>query len=212
MESLEELAYYYYESQQYSLVKEEEEPISTEKISKDILEKDKNALEVDSEKVERDLEVDSEKMEKDSEEVSEKSPVFDKSSDEESDDDSEEIEKLEYYKRMFAPELYNMFYAGKLEELKNKQAAKMKNHKSANVEEINDEIKPEERVRVVMKQVEEIPAFKNENEADDKKILGMCSNCEKSKSENVKLLRDVDILTLKIKYLKEKEKDFEIQK
>ncbi|XP_022029054.1 uncharacterized protein LOC110930130 [Helianthus annuus] len=126
----EELAYAYYESQQYSPKKKEEEPVSKE-------------------------------------EVSEKAPIFDHSSDEESDDESEEIRKLEFYKREFSPDRYNLYFAGKMEEIKERQATKKKNHKAATVEE---KIKHEENVRVIQKQVKEIPAIKVEKEADTGKI------------------------------------------
>ncbi|KAJ0479976.1 hypothetical protein HanIR_Chr13g0626241 [Helianthus annuus] len=89
----EEMAYVYYESQQFSPKKTEEEPVSTR-------------------------------------EALEKAPIFDHSSDEESDDDSEEIQKLEYYKRKFSSDRNNLYFAGKMEE-----------------------IKPEENVRAVKKQV-----------------------------------------------------------
>ncbi|KAJ0558449.1 hypothetical protein HanIR_Chr07g0336481 [Helianthus annuus] len=136
---------------------------------------------------------------------------------------------------MFGPQLFEMLYAGTLEKLKDKQAVKMKIDEAANMNESVqveknqvdnhketseqdettelsqvDEVKPEESIHVEKKQVEKISALLVEkNEADDQKILEMCLNCEKSKSENVKLLNDVDSLTLEIKRLKEKEKEFE---
>ncbi|XP_022030821.1 triadin-like [Helianthus annuus] len=183
MDFEEDLLLYYYISREESPFKIEEEAVLKESISKEPVSIKKDSETV-LDKAEKGLEVDLEKAENNSEAVSEKVPVFDHSSDEEST----------------------------LEKLKNKQAAKMKIDEAANVKENvkseenqvdslhqkaseqvettvlsqNDEVKPEE-------QVEEIPAVKDKNEADDKKILGMCLNCEKSKSENVKLLRDVDI-------------------
>ena len=103
--------YAYYESQQFSPKKKEEEPVSTEK-------------------------------------ASEKAPIFDHSSDEESDDDNEEIRKLEFYQRELSPVRYNLYFAGKMEEIKERQAVKKKNHKAATVKE---NVKPEENVRVVKK-------------------------------------------------------------
>ncbi|MFS7957397.1 hypothetical protein Hanom_Chr07g00665901 [Helianthus anomalus] len=148
-----------------------------------------------------------------------------------------------------------MFYAGTLEKLKNKQAAKIKNPEAANMEDSvksekkqvdsgyqetteqdkatelsrNDEVKPDESVKMEKKQVEkipalmveknpddkqnkfqgeDIPAFRIENEADDKKMSETCSNCDKFGAYNVKLLKDVESLTLENKILKENEKKF----
>ncbi|MFS7982892.1 hypothetical protein Hanom_Chr11g00968091 [Helianthus anomalus] len=45
-------------------------------------------------------------------------------------------------------------------------------------------------------------------ESHDGKMIGKCSKCEKSESDNVKLLKDVESLTLEIKSMKdEKESD-----
>ncbi|XP_022014860.1 uncharacterized protein LOC110914371 [Helianthus annuus] len=101
----EELAYAYYQSQQYSPKKIEEEPVLKEKVS---------------------------------EKVSERAPVFDHSSDEKSDDDSEEIRKLEFYARKFSSDNDNLCFAGKIEKIKEKQAAKKKNHKAATDKEKDD--------------------------------------------------------------------------
>ncbi|XP_022000105.1 triadin-like [Helianthus annuus] len=131
-----EIVYAYYESQQFSPKKKEEEPVSTE-------------------------------------EASQKAPIFDHSLDEESDDDNKEIRKLEYYKREFSPDRYNLYFAGKMEEIKERQAAKKKNHNAATVVE---KVKPEENVRVIKKQVKEIPAIKVEKEADTEKIPEKCDN------------------------------------
>ncbi|MFS7978269.1 hypothetical protein Hanom_Chr10g00913561 [Helianthus anomalus] len=138
---------------------------------------------------------------------------------------------------MFSPDLYNIFYAGKLEELKDKQAAKKKNHMAATVIENvnsemkqvdnahqeeskqnettelsqNGEVKPEEKVHGVKEHVKEIPAFKIEKKADVEKMSEKCSKCDKSGAHNVKLLKDVESLTLENKILKEKEKELQNQ-
>ncbi|XP_022032094.1 vacuolar protein sorting-associated protein 13-like protein [Helianthus annuus] len=202
MDTEEEIAYYYYVSQQ-------EYPIKIKEVSEDVSEKTVNVSEVGSEKAEKVSEI-----------VLEKAPVFDHSSDEESDDDYDdrvEFEKLEFYRGFFSLHMFNMLFSAQAETLKNKQTAKKKNQKAVNVEEnaksekeqvdnihhektkqdetselsLNGEYKPEEKVQAVEEQVEEIPAFKMERKADVEKILEMCSNCEKSNSENVKLLREV---------------------
>ncbi|XP_021985263.1 protein PXR1-like [Helianthus annuus] len=126
-----EMAYVYYESQQYSLKKKEEEPVAKE-------------------------------------EASEKAPIFDHSSDEESDDDSEEIRKIEFYKREFSPDRYNLYFAGKMEEINERQAAKKKNHKAATVKEKDDS--DDENGRAVKKQFKETPVIKIEKEADTEKM------------------------------------------
>ncbi|XP_035840330.1 uncharacterized protein LOC110914102 [Helianthus annuus] len=183
----EELAYAYYQSQQSSPKKIEEEPVATK-------------------------------------EASERAPIFDHSPDEKSDDyDSEEIQKLEYYARKFSSDKDNLLFAGKTEKIKEKQAAKKKNHKAATVKEKDDsdddnsyyagkmkenkklqaakddsddenirvikkQVKKQddsddEDVRVIKKQVKEIPAFKVEKEADAEKIPEKCENCDTSSSE-----------------------------
>ncbi|MFS7910985.1 hypothetical protein Hanom_Chr02g00112631 [Helianthus anomalus] len=155
---------------------------------------------------------------------------------------------------MFAPDLYNIFFADKLEELKNKQAKK-KNHKTTIIKEnvkfekeqivnahqekskqdestelsqngevkessalpnktsssepVYSKVKPEEKIQIVEKQVKEIPAFKIEKKADDEKMSEKCLKCDKFESNNVKLLKDVESLTMENKKLKENEKDFE---
>ncbi|MFS8001602.1 hypothetical protein Hanom_Chr13g01192261 [Helianthus anomalus] len=105
MDSEDEMAYFYYESQQFSPKKNEEEPVSKEKVS---------------------------------EKVSERAPVFDHSSNEKSDDDSEEIRKLEFYARKFSSNNDNLCIAGKTEKIKEKQAAKKKNHKAATIKQKDD--------------------------------------------------------------------------
>ncbi|KAF5782170.1 putative transcription factor interactor and regulator CCHC(Zn) family [Helianthus annuus] len=97
----EELVYAYYQSQQYSPKKIEEEPVITK-------------------------------------EASEKAPIFDHSSDEESDSDSEEIRKLEFYQREFLSNRDNFHFAGKTEKIEEKQAEKKNNHKAATIKEKDD--------------------------------------------------------------------------
>ncbi|MFS8023207.1 hypothetical protein Hanom_Chr16g01448781 [Helianthus anomalus] len=72
----------------------------------------------------------------------------------------------------------------------------------------SDEESDGESVQVEKTQVEKIPAFKVEKKADDIQILEMCLNCEKSKSDNVKLLKDVESLTLENKISKKMKKNF----
>ncbi|XP_021978671.1 nucleolin-like [Helianthus annuus] len=180
MDSEDEIAYFYYESRQFSPKKNEEEPVLKEKAS-----------------------------EKASEKVSERAPVFDHSSDEESDDDSEEIRKLEFYTRKISSDNDNLCFAGKTEKIKEKQAVKKKNHKAATVKEKDDsdddnsQVKKQddsddEDVRVLKKQVKEIPAFKVEKEADAEKIPEKCENCDTVKRiyptvEGMKAFEEEDI-------------------
>ncbi|KAJ0525478.1 hypothetical protein HanHA300_Chr09g0312501 [Helianthus annuus] len=126
--------------------------------------------------------------------ASEKAPIFYHSSDEESDDDSEEIRKLEYYKRKFSPDSDddNLYFAGKKEEIKERQAAKKKNHKAATVKEKDDS--DDENVRVIKKQVKEIPAYKVEKEADAEKMPEKCENCDTMKRHNNKLIHNMNRL------------------
>ncbi|KAM0034541.1 hypothetical protein Hdeb2414_s0016g00499121 [Helianthus debilis subsp. tardiflorus] len=74
-----------------------------------------------------------------------------------------------------------------------------KNHKAATTEE---KVKSEENVHVVEKQVDEISAIKVEKKAEAEKMSEKCLNCDKSESENVKLLKDAESLTLENKILK----------
>ncbi|XP_035845720.1 uncharacterized protein LOC118492065 [Helianthus annuus] len=97
--------------------------------------------------------------------------------DEESDDDSEMIRKLENYQRELSPESFKFYFADKLEKLKERLAEREKNHKAATVEE---KVKPEENIKVVKQQVEEIPAIKDEKEAEAETMSEKCSKCDKS--------------------------------
>ncbi|KAJ0927082.1 hypothetical protein HanRHA438_Chr04g0178651 [Helianthus annuus] len=135
METEEDIALYYYVSQQESYFETEKEPVFEKSISREPVSIKKDS-EIVLDKTEKGLEVDSEKAENISEVVSEKAPVFDHSSDEESDDDIRELEKLEFYKRLFLSEMFNKSFAEQIEKLKNKLAAKKENQKAANVEEI----------------------------------------------------------------------------
>ncbi|KAJ0843129.1 putative transcription factor interactor and regulator CCHC(Zn) family [Helianthus annuus] len=74
---------------------------------------------------------------------------------------------------------------GKMEEIKERQAAKKENHKAATVEE---------NVRAGKKQVIEIPAVKVEKEADIEKISEKCENCDTVKRHNNKLIHNMNRL------------------
>ncbi|KAJ0615512.1 hypothetical protein HanIR_Chr02g0080031 [Helianthus annuus] len=65
--------------------------------------------------------------------------------------------------------------------------------------------KSDENVREVEEQVKEISAIKLEKKAEDVKMTEKCSRCDKFESDNVKLLSDLDSLTLENKILKEKD-------
>ncbi|KAJ0507793.1 hypothetical protein HanIR_Chr11g0510181 [Helianthus annuus] len=78
-----------------------------------------------------------------------------------------------------------------MEKIKERQAAKKKNHKASTVEE---KVKPEENVRVLKKEVKEIPAIKVEKEADTEKIPEKCVNCDTVKRHNNKLIHNMNRL------------------
>ncbi|KAJ0509631.1 hypothetical protein HanIR_Chr11g0531161 [Helianthus annuus] len=65
--------------------------------------------------------------------------------------------------------------------------------------------KSDENVREVEEQVKEISAIKLEKRAEDVKMTKKCSRCDKFESDNVKLLSDLESLTLENKILKEKD-------
>ncbi|KAJ0802357.1 putative transcription factor interactor and regulator CCHC(Zn) family [Helianthus annuus] len=75
-----------------------------------------------------------------------------------------------------------------MEEIKERQAAKKKNHNAATVKE---KVKPKENVRAVKKQVKEIPAIKVEKEADTEKIPEKCESCNTVKRHNNKLIHNM---------------------
>ncbi|KAJ0467879.1 hypothetical protein HanIR_Chr14g0690231 [Helianthus annuus] len=62
--------------------------------------------------------------------------------------------------------------------------------------------KSEENVREVEEQVKEISAIKVEKKAEAVNMTEKCSKCENMKSENAKLLRDLESLTLENENLK----------
>ncbi|KAJ0555997.1 hypothetical protein HanIR_Chr07g0308651 [Helianthus annuus] len=68
-----------------------------------------------------------------------------------------------------------------------------KNHKATTTEE---KVKSEENVQVVEKQVDEISAIKVEKKAEAVKMTEKCLNCDKFEADNVKLLKNVESLTL----------------
>ncbi|KAJ0715632.1 hypothetical protein HanPI659440_Chr13g0503451 [Helianthus annuus] len=96
-----------------------------------------------------------------------------------------------------------------------KSDSREKNHEAATAEV---KVKSEEIVQEVEEQVKEISAIKTEKKAEAGMMSGKCLNCENLKSENAKLLRDLESLTLENKNFKnlenEKvkiEKDFQDQ-
>ncbi|MFS7950870.1 hypothetical protein Hanom_Chr07g00588261 [Helianthus anomalus] len=119
----------------------------------------------------------------------EKAPDFDQSSDEASDDDAEEIRKLENYQKEFLSDRNNLCFAGQIEEIKETQAVEKK--KAATAEQ---KVKPEEKVREEMKQVKEIPAVQVEKEADAEKMPTKCENCDTVRRHNNKLMHNMNRL------------------
>ncbi|MFS7919259.1 hypothetical protein Hanom_Chr03g00210641 [Helianthus anomalus] len=68
----------------------------------------------------------------------------------------------------------------------------MKEHiKRMQAEKVDSE---DEDVRVIKKQVKEIPAFKIEKEADAEKVSEKCENCETMKKHNNKLIHNMNRL------------------
>ncbi|KAJ0742885.1 putative transcription factor interactor and regulator CCHC(Zn) family [Helianthus annuus] len=71
-------------------------------------------------------------------------------------------------------------------------------------------LKSEKIDQDVEEQVKEISAIKDEKKAEDVKMTEKCSKCDKSESDNAKLLKDMESLTLENKTLKiEKKADDE---
>ncbi|KAM0031087.1 hypothetical protein Hdeb2414_s0017g00504551 [Helianthus debilis subsp. tardiflorus] len=108
----------------------------------------------------------------------------------------------------------------KLEKLKNKEAAKKKNHKAATVKDIvksekkqvdgahQEKSKQDESTELSqIGEVKESRASTNETSSSEQE----CSKCDKFRADNVKLLKDVESLTLENKILKENEKEFQNQ-
>ncbi|MFS8023418.1 hypothetical protein Hanom_Chr16g01451231 [Helianthus anomalus] len=127
MDSEEELAYFYYESHQYSPKQNEEVLVSTKK-------------------------------------AAEKEPIFDHSSDEESDDDIEKNRKLENYQRELSPESSKFYFADKLEKLKERRAAKEKKEiKCENVaQEGKHEVMSEESLAELEEAASEVYYYQSE--------------------------------------------------
>ncbi|MFS8002439.1 hypothetical protein Hanom_Chr13g01202091 [Helianthus anomalus] len=84
-------------------------------------------------------------------------------------------------------------------------------NETSSSEPVYSKVKPEKKNQIVEKHVKEIPAFKIEKKADDEKMSEKCLKCDKYESDNVKLLKDVESLTLENEKLKENEKDFQNQ-
>ncbi|KAJ0743502.1 putative transcription factor interactor and regulator CCHC(Zn) family [Helianthus annuus] len=86
--------------------------------------------------------------------------------------------------------------------------------KISNAKVAIDEVdfKSEENVREEEEQVKEISAIKVEKKAETVKMIEKCSNCENLNSENAKLLRDLESLTLENKNLKNSENVLKNQK
>ncbi|KAM0027418.1 hypothetical protein Hdeb2414_s0019g00539941 [Helianthus debilis subsp. tardiflorus] len=73
-------------------------------------------------------------------------------------------------------------------------------------------VKSEENVREEEEQVKDISAIKVDKKAENVNMIEKCSTCDKFELDNVKLLSDLDSLTLENKILKKKEKVFENEK
>ncbi|MFS7986278.1 hypothetical protein Hanom_Chr11g01008421 [Helianthus anomalus] len=100
------------------------------------------------------------------------------------------------------------------QELEFQKISKLNSDSGEKILEVaTDEVKDksEENVQEVEEQVKEISAIKIEKKAEAVKMIEKCLNCENLKSENAKLLRDLESLTFENKNLKNSENDLKIQ-
>ena len=111
---------------------------------------------------------------------------------------------LSDWKKRYLEVTLSMF----IEKIKERELELQKN---SNVEIDEAKFKSEENVREEEEQVKEISAIKVEKKAESEKMTEKCLNCENLKSENAKLLRDLESLTLENKNFKNSENDLKIQ-
>ncbi|KAJ0615542.1 putative transcription factor interactor and regulator CCHC(Zn) family [Helianthus annuus] len=96
-----------------------------------------------------------------------------------------------------------------IEKIKERELELQKNSNAEAADEAK--FKSEENVREEEEQVKEISAIKVEKKAETVDMIEKCSNCENLKSENAKLLRDLESLTLENENLKNSENVLKIQ-